>query len=92
MRSISRSELNKIVPTLTVYSRSWCHLCDEMISGLRDLQSHHRFELEIVDVDSDPAFEGRYGEMVPVLIASGTELCHYRLDVGKVNDYLSENR
>ena len=63
-----------------------------MISGLRGLQADHPFELEIIDVDSSPAFEARYGERVPVLVASGTELCHYPLDVGKVNDYLSKNR
>jgi hypothetical protein len=36
---------------------------------------------EVIDVDSDPALEERYGELVPVLTDStGKELCHYRLD------------
>ena len=61
-----------------------------MIAGLRNLQAGTAFELEIVDVDSDPALEARYGERVPVIVAASGELCHYQLDPGKVNEYLSK--
>ena len=61
-----------------------------MIAGLRTLQAGDRFELEIIDVDSDAALEARYGELVPVLMSAGGELCHYHLDAAKVNDYLSK--
>ena len=61
-----------------------------MIAGLRELQSGGRFELEIIDVDSDPALEARYGELVPVLMCAEGELCHYHLNAAKVNDYLKE--
>ena len=77
---------------LVVYGRTYCHLCDDMIAGLRELQAGQRFELEIIDVDSDPALEARYGELVPVLVGADGELCHYHLDVAKVNDYLNEIR
>jgi hypothetical protein len=61
-----------------------------MIAGLRALQSGDRFELKIIDVDSDPALDERYGELVPVLMSAAGELCHYHLDAAKVNDYLKE--
>ena len=61
-----------------------------MITGLRDLQAGARFELEIIDVDSDPALEARYGELVPVLVGANGEICHYHLNAAKVNDYLSK--
>ena len=36
---------------------------------------------EELDVDADPALEGRFGDRVPVLTdAAGAEICHYRLD------------
>ena len=76
--------------TLTVYSRSYCHLCDELIAGLRTLQARFHFEIEIVDVDSDDALEGRYGEDVPVVVHAGTELCRHRLDTGRVTEYLAK--
>ena len=33
--------------------------------------------VDIVDVDDDRELEARYGELVPVLLHQGVELCHY---------------
>ena len=77
-------------PTLTVYSRSYCHLCDDMISGLRGLQARFHFELAVLDVDADDALEARYGEDVPVVTHGAIELCRHRLDVRRVTEYLAE--
>jgi hypothetical protein len=79
-------------PRLTLYGRSYCHLCDEMIAGLRGLQAGFRFKLDVVDVDSDPALERRFGERVPVLVHDGQELCHYRLDTAAVTALLPKIR
>jgi hypothetical protein len=75
---------------LTVYSRAGCHLCGEMVEALRRLQGLERFEIQVVDVDSDPALARRHGEKVPVLMHGEAELCHYRLDPGKVAAYLAK--
>jgi len=77
-------------PRFTVYSRGYCHLCDDLIAGLRVLQARHRFTFEVVDVDSDAALEARYGERVPVLMHGERELCHYHLDTAAVTAYLAE--
>jgi hypothetical protein len=77
-------------PRLTVYSRSYCHLCDEMIEALGLMQDGKRFEVHVVDVDSDPQLDERYGERVPVLVHGERELCHYRLDVPAVTAYLAQ--
>lgn len=79
-------------PALTLYSRTWCHLCDDMLSGLRSLQSGQPFALTVIDVDSDPALEQRFGEFVPVLMHGDRELCHYHLDSAAVTDYLRKIR
>ena len=76
-------------PRLTVYSRAYCHLCDEMITGLQPLQARFHFGLEVVDVDADAALEKRYGQDVPVLLHGSRELCHHRLDTALVTDYLA---
>lgn len=60
-----------------------------MINGLRELQAGGGFELKIVDVDSDPALEARYGELVPALVAADGEICHYHLDAARVHEYLN---
>ncbi len=79
-------------PALTLYSRTWCHLCDDMLSGLHGLQAGQSFELTVIDVDSDPALERRFGELVPVLMHGDCELCHYHLDVPLVTEYLRKIR
>lgn len=80
------------VPALTLYSRTWCHLCDDMLSGLRQLQSGRHFDLTVIDVDSDPALERRFGEWVPVLMHGERELCHYHLDSAGITEYLRKIR
>ena len=77
-------------PTLTVYSRTYCHLCDDMIAGLRTLQARFHFEIDVVDIDADGHLENVYGEHVPVLKAGARERCRYRLDRPRVTDYLAE--
>jgi len=66
---------------LRLYGRRDCQLCDEMIAGLHALQPQLAFQLEVLDVASDPSLEARYGELVPVLVdAANVEICHYWLD------------
>jgi thiol-disulfide isomerase/thioredoxin len=76
--------------SLTVYSRSWCHLCDDMIAGLQSLQARFHFSVAVVDVDSDERLEALYGEDVPILVHGARELCRHRLDPALVTDYLAK--
>jgi len=77
---------------LTLYSRSYCHLCDDMVAALEPLRLEFGFGLAWVDVDRDPALEARYGERVPVLAHGDAELCHYFLDSAGVRARLREIR
>ncbi|HOG02948.1 MAG TPA: glutaredoxin family protein [Accumulibacter sp.] len=77
---------------LTLVSRHYCHLCQEMELALSALLADFPIDLEVLDVDADPLLEASYDELVPVLLHDGKELCHYFLDVAKVRDYLSEIR
>ena len=72
----------------TVYGRSYCHLCDDMVAELKVLRSKYAFELEVIDIDADPQLAARYDQWVPVLTADGVELCHYHLDHDRVGEYL----
>lgn len=81
-----------VPPRLTLYSRAYCHLCEDMLAVLEALRGEFQFELEVVDVDADPALERKYNELVPVLAAGSDELCHYFLDRPKVREYLGQFR
>lgn len=66
---------------LRLLGRTYCHLCSDMLAALQPLAGELEFEVSVVDVDSDPELEARYGELVPVLEdAQGREICHYFLD------------
>ena len=67
----------------TLYSRSYCHLCEDMLQALLGLQQPgERFDVQVIDVDADPQLLARFDELVPVLFGdpAGPELCHYFLD------------
>jgi len=67
-------------PKLTVLSRDYCHLCEELITALKRFQGRYDFDIEVVDVDADPALEDKWGDKVPVLLDGEREICHYFLD------------
>lgn len=81
---------------LRLFSRDYCHLCQDMLvalEALRDEPGMTHFGIDVVDVDADPSLEAKYGQLVPVLVdADGRELCHYFLDIAKVREYLSAFR
>lgn len=57
-----------------LYSRTPCPLCDRLMADLKRADLVLRPELEIIDVDSDPALQERFGNWVPVLEVDGTIL------------------
>ena len=80
------------LPHFTLYSRSYCHLCDDMLAALEALQSATlRFTVSVVDVDADPALVARFDELVPVLYGrlDEPELCHYFLDEAAARRFLA---
>jgi len=70
--------------TLTLLTRAYCHLCDEMLAAVTPLAAASGASLAVLDVDANPWLERLYGDRVPVLFAGepdgGRELCHGRLD------------
>ena len=81
-----------MAPSLTLYSRSYCHLCEDMLAEIETLRGELAFGLCVVDVDSDPGLERRFGELVPVLADGECELARYRLDKESLRAYLSRFR
>ena len=79
-----------------LYSRSYCHLCDDMLAALENLRAEFDFSVEVIDVDADEALIERYDELVPVLVGrhlgrTERRLCHYFLDLPVVRDFLTRN-
>ena len=62
---------------LVIYVRADCHLCEDMVGQLRELQAAYSFEIEHRDVDLRPAWRQTYGDKVPVLLCGEVEICRY---------------
>lgn len=73
---------------LTVYSRAWCHLCDDLLAALTPICEELGADIVVVDVDAHPEHEEAHGERVPVVVGGEIELCHYFLDAPAVRAYL----
>jgi hypothetical protein len=68
-------------PPLTLLTRADCSLCETMRAQLAALAARATLPpLELIDVDSDPELQRRYGLKVPVLLWGATPVCQYRLD------------
>lgn len=79
----------------TIYSRSYCHLCDDMAEALQALSGEYPFTVELIDVDADEALLAQFDELVPVLYgqkdgASSVQICHYFLDEARTRAFLSD--
>ena len=66
---------------LVVLSREGCGLCEDMLQALAELERTQAIPtVTVVDVDSDPELNRRYGLKVPVLLLDGSAICHYTLN------------
>jgi glutaredoxin len=63
---------------LSVYHRLGCHLCDEMVALLSEYQDELNFEMQLIDIDEDPALKARFHTDIPV-VALGEQIlfCHF---------------
>jgi thioredoxin reductase (NADPH) len=86
-----KSDFTGPVVGLTLYSRTGCHLCEDMEVALTELQKELAFRLERIDVDSDPGLADAYGTLVPVLKDGDTEICHYFLDPQALREHLANS-
>ena len=76
-------------PTVVVYSRPECHLCEEAIAALVALHDEgYRFALHEIDVDSDELLLRRYLERIPVVEVDGRVVSELVLDRQAVKSML----
>jgi glutaredoxin len=57
--------------SFTVYTRAQCCCCHRALDLLRDYQRRFGFQIEEVDIDSDPDLVAKYDTEVPVVAVAG---------------------
>jgi hypothetical protein len=75
-----------------LYGKPGCCLCDEARAAVAAVRADHPFELEEVDVSTDPGLQREYGERIPVLALDGDELFEFHVDAGELARRLQSGR
>jgi glutaredoxin len=66
-------------PLVTLYTRTGCHLCDDVKNVLAAAQRRASFDYEERDIDAEPELRRLYNEEVPVVAIDGRKAFKYRL-------------
>jgi glutaredoxin len=62
-----------------IYTRPGCRLCDEAKGEMLSAACESLYELEEIDVDTDPELRRRYGWDIPVVVIDGALAFKHRL-------------
>ena len=65
---------------VVLYGKPGCCLCDEARAAVAEVRAREPFELEEVDVSTDPELHHLYGSRIPVLALDGDELFEFFVD------------
>ena len=72
-------------PTVVLYARPDCHLCDEARAQLEGLRAEGlAFQLEEMNIDLDDRLLARYLERIPVVALDGQIVSELGLDSGEL--------
>jgi glutaredoxin len=63
----------QLAPSVVLYGRDGCCLCDEVRAALERLRSRYVFVLQERDIDKDEQLQRRYLERIPVIAINGVE-------------------
>ena len=69
--------------SVTVYSRTGCHLCETAIAQIQSVKPDLNFNLEIKLIDGNPALEKQYGEQVPIILIDNQPHDYWRVDLDR---------
>lgn len=74
-------------PSLVLYGRDGCHLCEEALNLIIGLRSEGLvFELCEVDIESDHELHRTFLERIPVVEVDGVEVAELEINAADVRD------
>jgi glutaredoxin len=80
------------MPTVVLYGREGCCLCDEARDVLLRVREHHAFELVERDIEADETLLRSYLERIPVVTIDGVEAFQFFVDEDELTRKLNESR
>ena len=77
-----------MTPTIVLYGKAGCHLCDDAKATLAEVRARRPFELTEVDVSLDPVLHARYGERIPVVNVDGEDAFELHVSAAELENLL----
>ena len=77
---------------VVLYGKPGCHLCDEARAVVAAVRAQQPFDLEEVDVSTDPELHRLYGDRIPVLALDGDELFEFHVEADELARRLQSER
>lgn len=74
---------------VVLYTRDGCCLCDDALAVIEAVRTKVPFDLELVDIDSDPQLTQLHGHDIPVVLIDGTFAFKHRVDERGLRDRLA---
>jgi len=65
---------------IDIYSRPGCHLCDEAKEIVERVRGRIPFALSVINIETDPELEKKYGEQIPVVFINGNKAFKYHVN------------
>jgi glutaredoxin len=69
--------------SVTVYSRSGCHLCEIAIDRINSVINDYNFTLDIILIDQNSELEKEFGEQVPVILINNKIHDYWKVDLDR---------
>jgi glutaredoxin len=76
-------------PTVVLYGKEDCHLCDEARAVLERVRADVPFDLVERDIEHDDALHRRYLERIPVVEVAGEEAFEFFVDEAELRRRLA---
>ena len=72
------------------YTRAGCHLCEEALEILEELQQEFDFRINRIDISQSPELTRLYGSDIPVATLDGRKILKHRADEKLLRRVLAE--
>ena len=69
-----------LTPEVIVYHREGCHLCDDVVASLSQLQKELGYKIKRVDIDEDATLRDKYNADIPVVTVNDEVIFYHFFD------------
>jgi len=76
---------------IILYSKPGCHLCEVMKTEMAKAGCAELYEVEEINIETEPELLARYRFEIPVLTVEGVEAFRHRLTADAFRSYLTEH-